>query len=80
MYAGYFVGRWIKSKLNSWGYNSVVSWLAGKVGQTLAKTIVTKVATFGAAGAAAWIAGLLGSGGALAGVFGWLIGNGLGWL
>ena len=80
MYAGYFVGRWIKSKLNSWGYNSVVSWLAGKVGQSLAKKIVSKVVSAGATGAAGWIASMLGASGALAGVFGWLVGAGAGWL
>ncbi|MDR1450117.1 MAG: hypothetical protein LBI84_07975 [Propionibacteriaceae bacterium] len=80
MEAGYLVGQWIKSKLNSMGTNGVISWLAGKVGQTVAKKIVSKVVAVGATAAASYIAGLLGASGSIAGPLGAIIGFATGWL
>ncbi|MDO5094846.1 MAG: hypothetical protein Q4D79_15765 [Propionibacteriaceae bacterium] len=80
MNAGYLVAKYIQSKLRAWGYHGVVSWLAARVGGGLAKAIVSRVVTAGATAAAGYIAGLLGAGGALAGVFGWVIGAATGWL
>ncbi len=80
MQAGYLVAQYIKSKLDSWGYNAVVQWLAGKVGSTIAKQIVSKIVTAGVFAAATYIAGLLGAGSAIAGPLAFIIGAATGWL
>lgn len=80
MNAGYLVGKYIKSKLNTMGYNAVVTWLAGKVGSTVAKNIVSRVASVGAYAAASYIAGLLGASSAIAGPLAFITGLATGWL
>jgi hypothetical protein len=80
MRAGYLVGKWISSKLKSMGTNGVITYLAKKIGQTLAKKIVTKVVSVGATAAATYIAGLLGASGSVAGPLGAIIGVATGWL
>lgn len=80
MQAGYLVGKYITNKLKSSGYNSTVAWLASKVGQTMAKKIVSKVVAVGATAAATYIAGLLGASAAVAGPLGFIVGAASGWL
>ncbi|MCB0910786.1 MAG: hypothetical protein KDB60_04120 [Propionibacteriaceae bacterium] len=80
MQAGYLVGKWIESKLKSMGTNAVIAWLASKIGQTLAKQMVTRVVQVGATAAASYIAALIGANGAIAGPLGFIIGLATGWL
>jgi|GEM_PF-1862763 len=80
MEAGYLIGKWIKSKLSTMGTNGVISWLAGKVGQTIAKKIVTKVVTVGVTAAAGYVSATLGASGSVAGPLGIITGGAVGWL
>lgn len=80
MNAGYLVARYIKNKLNSMGYNAVVTWLASKVGRTIAQKMVSKVVAVGVTAAATYIAGLLGASASVAGPLGFIIGGATGWL
>ena len=57
-----------------------MAWLASKVGQTMAKKIVSKVVAVGATAAATYIAGLLGASAAVAGPLGFIVGAASGWL
>lgn len=80
MNAGYLFAKWIKSKLDSMGYNWVIQWLAGKVGTTLARNIVSRILSVGVTAAASYIATLAGTSGALAGLIGAIVGFVGGWL
>lgn len=80
MHAGYLVAKYIQNKLKSMGTNAVIAWLASKVGQKIAKAIVTRVVQVGATAAAAYIATLLGASGSIAGPLGIIIGGASGWL
>ena len=80
MKAGYLVGKWVQSKLETWSKESVINYLASSVGKTAAKKIVSKVVAVGATAAATYIAGLLGASGSVAGPVGVIIGAATGWL
>ena len=58
----------------------MIAWLASKIGQTLAKQMVTRVVQVGATAAASYIAALIGANGAIAGPLGFIIGLATGWL
>jgi len=80
MKAGYLVGEWVANQLRSRGFGAAVSALAGSIGNSWARRIVERVATVGAGAAAAYIAGVLGTTGALGGPIAGIIGWASGWL
>lgn len=80
MNAGYLVGKWVAKKLESMGYDYVITALAHAVGRTAAVLIVRKVVATGATAAATYIAGVLGTSGTLAGPIGAVVGLATGWL
>lgn len=80
MKAGYLVGQWIMNTLRSRGTNEVVSLLAASVGYGTARYFVSLVVKVGATAAASTIAANLGTGGALAGPIGAIVGAATGWL
>lgn len=80
MKAGYLVSSWIKNKLSSWSQERIINYLATSVGAGVAKAIVKRVVQVGVAGAATYVAGLLGASGTIAGPLGAIIGCATGWL
>ena len=80
MKAGFIVAQVIKNKLKSWSQQSVINWLASKVGVYAAKKIVNKAVTVGASALATYLAANVSWLGCLAGPIGGLAAGAIGWL
>lgn len=80
MKAGYIVGKVIKKKLESWSQESVINWLASKVGIAAAKKIVSKAVNVGVSALATYLAANVSWLGCLAGPIGGLAAGAIGWL
>lgn len=80
MKAGYIVGKVIQKKLKSWSKQSVINWLASKIGTAAAKKIVSKAAKVGASALATYLAAHVSWLGCLSGPIGGLAAGAIGWL
>lgn len=80
MKAGFIVAKAIEKKLKTWSKQSVINWLATKVGAHAARRIVQEATTAGAVALASYLAANVSWLGALAGPVGGLVAGAIGWL